>query len=298
MESWEAIKNVLDYIEVNLGEKMDIDKLACKAYLSPFYCQRLFSRLVGKPIMEYVKLRRLAKSADALLTGNDRIIDIGIAVGFENHETYTRSFRDAYGMTPSNYRKNPQPLTHFNKPDISLQYYLIDEGIPLLADGIILEISRKNLPQSRFFAGKMKDVPFPNNPGMDFLAELWCDFHKNKSKINGLKEDGNEIGVGSYDCKEGYINYFVGAEIYCEKGQNDFDNRTMSDGDYVICSFEAENFHLLTSDALDKAIAYMYNTWLPKKEISTAAFLTELYFDTTPEASYMELWFKNGSREI
>jgi len=43
--------------------------------------------------MEYVKLRRLAHASELLLKGNDRIIDVGLAVGFENHETFTRCFR-------------------------------------------------------------------------------------------------------------------------------------------------------------------------------------------------------------
>ncbi|MFD1899629.1 AraC family transcriptional regulator [Enterococcus termitis] len=46
MHAWEAIQKSIDYIESNLTEEVSIEKLAEMAGLSPFYFQRLFSRLV------------------------------------------------------------------------------------------------------------------------------------------------------------------------------------------------------------------------------------------------------------
>ncbi|ARE87509.1 Bacterial transcription activator, effector binding domain [Clostridium formicaceticum] len=66
----------------------------------------------------------------------------------------------------------------------------------------------------------------------------------------------------------------------------------MSAGKYVVCRFEAENFHLLTTDVLDKAVKYMYETWLLKNEIKTELLMLELYLDTPPEGTAMEIWFK------
>ncbi|MCY6957214.1 AraC family transcriptional regulator [Clostridium brassicae] len=292
MESWESIQKTLDYIEENLSKKMEINNLATVASLSPFYYQRLFSRLVGKPVKEYIKLRRLANAADLLVNDNRRIIDIGMTVGFENHETFTRSFKEAYSLTPETFRKQPRPVTHFSKPDLSMKYQLVDEDVPLVADGIILEVSRKNLSDSRFFAGISTDAPFPNNPGVDYLAELWHNFHSKKNTIDNLKQGGNEIGVGAPSEKEGHIKYFVGAEVTDTNHQNEFINWVIPVGNYVVCSFEAENFHLLTTNALDKAVQYMYSTWIPRKKITTEPFMAELYFDTNEEAVYMEIWMK------
>ncbi len=66
-------------------------------------------------------------------------------------------------------------------------------------------------------------------------------------------------------------------------------------GDYVVCKFEAENFHLLTTNALDKAVKYMYSTWLPKNEVITEPFMVELYLNKKEEEVSMELWFKTAS---
>lgn len=56
MHAWEAIQKSLDFIEKNINEDFDIEQLAKESALSPFYFQRLFSRLVKKPVREYIKL--------------------------------------------------------------------------------------------------------------------------------------------------------------------------------------------------------------------------------------------------
>ena len=64
MHAWEAIEQSLVFIEEKLTKEISTEKLASTAGLSPLYFQRLFKRLVNKPVQEYVKLRRLAKAVD------------------------------------------------------------------------------------------------------------------------------------------------------------------------------------------------------------------------------------------
>ena len=61
MHVWETIEQSLTFIEEHLAEEISTEELANTVGLSSFYFQRLFKRLVNKPIQEYVKLRRLAK---------------------------------------------------------------------------------------------------------------------------------------------------------------------------------------------------------------------------------------------
>lgn len=85
MHAWEQIQITVDYIKEHLGENIKIEDLAKLALLSQFYYQRLFSRLVRKPVNEYIKLRRLAKSSEAMLNINRRILDIALDFGFSSH---------------------------------------------------------------------------------------------------------------------------------------------------------------------------------------------------------------------
>jgi AraC family transcriptional regulator len=292
MHAWESIQNTLIWIEENPSEPIAIAELAKIAHLSPFYYQRLFSRLVGKTVMEYAKLRRLAKAADYLAKNQGRIIDVALDFGFNNHETFTRAFKDAYGVTPEDYRAKPCQLSHFFMPDISMNYRLVDENVPLVADGIVLEIRRTNMKSDRLFAGYSIQNPISDIPGIDYLGQQWDRLHKEKLRIPYLLSEGNEVGVSYPGEREDCFTYFSGAEVQSYRDQSEFTSWTMPEGEYIVCSFEAENFYLLTCNALIKARDYMFGVWLPNHNIATELFMAELYFDILPESTSMEIWAK------
>ena len=292
MQAWESIQKSVNWIEENLPVHMDTEKLSGIAHLSPFYFQRLFSRLVGRPVMEYVKLRRLANAAGLLEKDRGRIIDAALDCGFENHETFTRAFREAYGITPEEYRASPRPLSHFLLPDLSLNYYLVDENVPLLADGIILDVRRTELAAPRFYTGLTVQNPISDTPGIDFLSELWTLFHNKKQEIKNQLPPCNELGASFPGEQKGHFSYFAGTEVLENLDQTDFSHWILPAGKYAICAFESEDFYLLTTNALNKARDYMLGVWLPGHQLSCKPFMAELYFDTSPEATMMELWFQ------
>ena len=89
MHAWEQIQKTIDYIENNISENFNIETLSKMAALSPFYYQRLFKRLVKKPVIEYIKLRRMARATEDLLQEDKRILDIALDLGFSSHEHFT-----------------------------------------------------------------------------------------------------------------------------------------------------------------------------------------------------------------
>lgn len=292
MHAWESIQSTLKWIEDNLSERSEIETLAEIAHLSPFYYQRLFSRLVGKPVMEYVRLRRLAKAADQLAKFPGKIVDAAFDVGFENHETFSRAFKEAYKLTPEEYRKAPRPLSHFLMPELSLMYQLIDENVPLITEGIVLEVRRTRLDKPRYFTGLSVQNPMNDTPGIDFLGELWNRIHERKQEIDHLQPNGNELGMSTPGTEEGCFSYFAGAETIGPEQQLGYEQMVLPSGDYAACTVEAESFYLLTTNALNKARDYMLGVWLPNHKISIDPFMAELYGDTSPEACAMEIWFR------
>ena len=53
------IQNALAYIEENLTDDLDVRDIAKRAFLSPFYFQRIFSAVCGIGVGEYIRCRRL-----------------------------------------------------------------------------------------------------------------------------------------------------------------------------------------------------------------------------------------------
>ena len=186
MHAWEQIQLTLDFIEEHLNEDISTEYLAGLAALSPFYYQRLFRRLVKKPVGEYIKLRRMAKATELLLNKDQRILDTALDLGFSSHEHFTRCFKETFGITPEEYRRSPCTMNYMTKPELLLHYTLIDEGVPLITDGIVLELNRKQVEEPILFAGFVNKTPVQfteglgTESGVDPLGALWDRFHEQK----------------------------------------------------------------------------------------------------------------------
>ena len=187
MHAWEAIEQSLTYIEEHLSEEISTEELANTVGLCPFYFQRLFKRLINKPVHEYVKLRRLAKVIENLESTEQRILDIALDYGFSSHANFTRAFKETYGITPENYRRDLPMLNTFDKPEVSMNYVLIDEGVPLVVGNIILEIQRKTLEKPEIYLGLETEVriseqiPVGESTGVDVPGQLWKRYHMEKA---------------------------------------------------------------------------------------------------------------------
>ncbi len=302
MHAWEAIGKTLDYIEEHIAEDINIESLAETAALSLFYYQRLFSRLVKKPVREYIKLRRMAMVLPALQNKANRILDAALAYGFGSHEAFTRAFKETYGMTPEQYRDKPISLNQFHKPDLLLGYTMIDEGVPLISDGLVLEMNRKVIHEPIEFMGVKGYVsiagqlPVGEATGVDMPGEIWRRFHQEKSLIPRMS-DGRELGVAYMgDAPEGCFTYFAGAEVARETCDARFSIWQLPAREYIVCGFEASNFEELVTVALDKAIRYS-GLWLEKHGLEMGAFAPEMYYNSSPDATYMELLFPFHERK-
>ncbi|CFX13551.1 Transcription regulator HTH, AraC-type [Syntrophomonas zehnderi OL-4] len=297
MHAWEAIQKSVDYIETHTTEEISTEQLADMVGLSPYYFQRLFKRLVKKTVFEYVRLRRLAQAAQDL-KDSKRIVDIALEYGFSSHANFTRAFKEAYHITPEEYRSNSIPLNQVMKPDLQLNYILIDENVPLIADGIVIEITRKKLAQPELYLGLTEQViiadqmPVGEATGIDTPFMLWDRFHKVKPELKEISSDEIELGASMMgDMENGTFTYFAGAPARVKAPVADgLTAWELPAADYIVCSLEAESQTELVTSALDKAMNYLFSTWLPNHKLTAQPFSAEKYYKKTPDGFYMEIW--------
>jgi len=279
MQAWQAIQRVVDVLET---DDLTIEELAGVACLSPFYFQRLFARLVGRPVGEYAKLRKLARASELLPDTNMRILDIALQFGFSDHANFTRAFRNAYGLTPEEYRLHPIHLNHCIKADVSVQHINLEEGVPLITDDMVVEVNRRRLENPRPFYGIENILPDSDlsggrETGISAAALLWKEFHQ------ANPAGKTEIGVLSMKQeRDACATYFVGAE---QPKKEDCSCFTLPVGDYVVCSLETESFEQLISCTIHKTMRFM-QVWMKQHNIECGKFSAELYDGT----SSMELW--------
>jgi AraC family transcriptional regulator len=102
-------RKVFGYIDSHLDDDLTIDHLSNVAAFSKYHFHRQFSELFGISIYKYVQLTRL-KRASYQLAFRDQIsiVDISLASGYENHESFSRAFKKSIGQTPSEFRERPQ----------------------------------------------------------------------------------------------------------------------------------------------------------------------------------------------
>ncbi|MBI2792201.1 MAG: AraC family transcriptional regulator [Gammaproteobacteria bacterium] len=102
----QQINNVIDHIGKHLDEKLtlaDLSKIAC---FSKYHFHRLFTAYTGLSLHQYVRWLRLKRAAHQLIVDKRKsIIDIAVGAGFESHESFSRAFKQACGVNPSEFRE-------------------------------------------------------------------------------------------------------------------------------------------------------------------------------------------------
>lgn len=104
----ERFSKVFDYIDDNLDSSLSVEQLAQVACFSKYHFHRLFSAITGLGVFQYVQLLRLKKAGYQLSFRHElKITDIALESGFENPESFSRSFKNVFGQTPSQFRQAP-----------------------------------------------------------------------------------------------------------------------------------------------------------------------------------------------
>lgn len=91
-------------IESRLQQGPTLDDIARETGLSRYYLSRVFAEETGTTLAAYVRARRLAEAAKALLAGAPSILDVALGAGYGSHEAFTRAFRAEFGTTPEEVR--------------------------------------------------------------------------------------------------------------------------------------------------------------------------------------------------
>lgn len=107
------------YIEHSLGEPIDLDSVCREAHLSKFYFCRIFSAMVGEPVFDYVRKRRLAEIAHRLVTTTERIAGLALRYGYDSQQSMTKAFRRQYGLSPGAYRRAGTDRYFFHRARLS-----------------------------------------------------------------------------------------------------------------------------------------------------------------------------------
>ena len=115
-----GMQKAIDYIEANLTEEIDYEKVAAESFSSSYHFQRVFSILCGYTLGEYIRLRRLSLAGAELANDKEKVIDIALKYGYDSPDSFAKAFQKFHGITPSQARADGSMLKSFSRLSIKI----------------------------------------------------------------------------------------------------------------------------------------------------------------------------------
>lgn len=98
------VADAIEYIYVNLTERITVEDIAEHAGISVGHLSRLFKRETGVAVSDYIREKKVEKAQDLLRYSDWSLIDITNYLSFSSQSHFTQIFRNFTGMTPKRYR--------------------------------------------------------------------------------------------------------------------------------------------------------------------------------------------------
>lgn len=247
MDWFNAMNNAVEYMEANITEKLDIDKLAKIALSSTFHFQRMYHMITGITISEYIRRRRFTLATQDIISG-EKIINVAYKYGYETPEAFTKAFRKMYGITPSaarepgvNLKAYPKLSFHISiKGDKDMEYKIVDKG-------------------SFKVTGKQRRITMVDGENFKQVPEFWYDCMRDGSHQWISSKAGN-LGVLGI-CKDfgkDEFNYMIGVE----------EIKTPLPKGYISASIPAATWAVFESvgalpEAIQDLARRIFTEWLP-----------------------------------
>ncbi|MGF2614837.1 AraC family transcriptional regulator [Rossellomorea vietnamensis] len=248
MEMLQRMNQCIDYIEKHLHDIIEMEELARITYSSKFHFQRMFSMLTGFTVAEYIRKRRLTLAAQELSNSGAKVIDVALRYGYETPESFSKAFRKAHGVSPSNVRNQGVSLKAF--PRISFQIQLKGEK----------EMNYRIVEKDSFnVTGVGKRMSTANGENHKEIPKFWDEVNRN-GKANEIVEaaDAKEI-LGfcmEFDHAKEEFTYFIGAGTV--KEQDKFEAKRIPAATYAVFESVGAMPH-----AIQNVWERVFSEWFP-----------------------------------
>ena len=268
MTHHQRLQNAIHYIEQNLDHPIALCDVSKAAFSSLSYFHRIFYFMTDLTLKEYIRKRRLSKSAYQLHCTTHSITDIALNAGYETHEAFTRAFKKHYGMSPRTFRQTQQELPLFERLDIMGQYATqpsVNLDFTLTPKQVLYkEVHIQGFQTHTTLEGGQQAIDicrFAN----DILA------HKKLDAYFNLKHTPT-FGLYTNMTDESDFDYTIGClESVRIKTRNTLVSHTIPSGHYT-------KFHLNRLDRIKEAWQYIYGSWFPRNNAYRApGFDFEIY---------------------
>ena len=110
----ERVNDIYNYVRLEYHRHISLEEISSVANMTiPAFC-RYFKKLSGKTFTQFVNEYRIVQSCKLLIEQSISISDVCFESGFNNFSHFSRLFKKATGMNPSQYRNQRLQLIDSN----------------------------------------------------------------------------------------------------------------------------------------------------------------------------------------
>lgn len=99
------VKQAQKYISEHYADELALANIAEQSHFHPNYFSSLFKKKTGITIRDYILKTRIEKAKELMEDPEMKLIDIALAVGYQDQAHFNRAFKNFTGISPSQYRK-------------------------------------------------------------------------------------------------------------------------------------------------------------------------------------------------
>lgn len=102
------LKQVINYINENLHEKLEIEELAAKTQWKRHHFMKIFMKYLDVSPYQYILIRKIEKAKTLLQESKIPLNEIAYELGFNSYANFSNAFKKNCNMTAEHYRKRFQ----------------------------------------------------------------------------------------------------------------------------------------------------------------------------------------------
>src|ERR1700748_210669 len=91
-------------VETNITNNISIEDLAFLCHTSVSTFKRRFTKIYNMPPSKWILQKRMEMAKNLLQHYNEKPGEVFYKVGYENHSSFTQTFKQVYGVTPKEFQ--------------------------------------------------------------------------------------------------------------------------------------------------------------------------------------------------
>ena len=96
----QIITNIINYINDNISEKITLDDISAKFFISKHHLNKVFREATGTTLLQYVNHKKIATANHYLMQGKTATA-VAAAVGFNDYSVFYRAYKRIIGHAPT-----------------------------------------------------------------------------------------------------------------------------------------------------------------------------------------------------